>query len=206
LRMPSIPGDYEIRYQLAEEREVVHRVPITITETQVNLTHAPSAGIGESIEITWTGPDNRGDFISVHDADGDVWPINYTGARDGSPLTLRMPSIPGDYEIRYQLAEERAVVARTPISVTPVEVTLTAPASGKADSHVTVDWTGPGNRGDFISIHEVGGDVWGQNNESLRDGSSVELRLPETPGAYEIRYQLAEERAVIARIPISVTE
>jgi len=206
LRMPSTPGDYEIRYQLAEEREVVHRVPITITETQVNLTHAPSAGIGESIKITWIGPNNEGDFISVHDAGGDVWPINHTGARDGSPLTLRMPSIPGDYEIRYQLAEERAVVARTPISVTPVEVTLTAPASGKTDSHVTVDWTGPGNRGDFISIHEVGGDVWGQNNESLRDGSSVELHLPETPGAYEIRYQLAEERAVIARIPITVTE
>ncbi|MGH1412150.1 MAG: VWA domain-containing protein [Pelagimonas sp.] len=206
LRMPHKPGDYEIRYQLSEEREIIRRDPITITAAQVSLTAPAQAEIGQTIDVTWDGPGNRGDFISVNEAGGNEWPINDANVNDGSPLKLRMPHKPGAYEIRYQLAEERAVIHRVPITIEPVSVTITAPSDAKAGQQAEVTWTGPANRGDVISIHEVGGDTWAIKTKDIASGSPLMLQMPDQPGDYELRYQLAEERAVIHRVPITVSE
>ncbi len=206
LRMPQDPGAYELRYQLAEEQEIIYRQPITITAAAVTLSPPASAEQGETISIDWTGPDNKGDVISVHEAGGDVWSINRTQTAKGNPLQLRMPHQPGAYEIRYQLAEEQAVIHRVPIEVTAADIMLKAPASAAAGSEIELIWTGPDNQGDFISTHEVGGDVWAMTKTRTSKGSPLRLKMPDSPGDYEIRYQLAEEQAVIYRMPITVTE
>ncbi len=204
LRMPHEPGNYEIRYQLAEEREVILRQPITVVDVEVTITAPTSAEIGEVIEFTWTGPDNEGDFLSVKEAGGDVWGINSEGTHVGRSMKLRMPHLPGDYELRYQLAQERAVIHRVPITITDTEVSITAPTDAKAGQEVMITWDGPANDGDFISIKEVGGDVWGLHSNGVEPGSPIKLRMPDEPGEYELRYQLAQERAVIHRVPITV--
>ncbi|WP_299921421.1 VWA domain-containing protein [uncultured Pelagimonas sp.] len=204
LRMPHEPGDYEIRYQLAEEREVILRQPITIVDVAVTIDAPASAEIGEVIEFTWTGPDNEGDFLSVKEAGGDGWGINSEGTHVGSSMKLRMPHKPGAYELRYQLAQERAVIHRVPITITDTEVSITAPTDAKAGQEVMITWEGPANDGDFISIKEIGGDVWGLHSNGVEPGSPVKLRMPDQPGEYELRYQLAQERAVIHRVPITV--
>ncbi len=204
LRMPHEPGDYEIRYQLAEEREVILRQPITIVDVAVTIDAPASAEIGEVIEFTWTGPDNEGDFLSVKEAGGDGWGINSEGTHVGSSMKLRMPHKPGAYELRYQLAQERAVIYRVPITITDTEVSITAPTDAKAGQEVMITWEGPANDGDFISIKEIGGDVWGLHSNGVQNGKPVKLRMPDEPGEYELRYQLAQERAVIHRVPITV--
>ncbi|WP_299937840.1 VWA domain-containing protein [uncultured Pelagimonas sp.] len=204
LRMPHEPGDYEIRYQLAEEREVILRQPITIVDVAVTIDAPASAEIGEVIEFKWTGPDNEGDFLSVKEAGGDGWGINSEGTHVGSSMKLRMPHKPGAYELRYQLAQERAVIHRVPITITDTEVSITAPTDAKAGQEVMITWEGPANDGDFISIKEIGGDVWGLHSNGVEPGSPVKLRMPDQPGEYELRYQLAQERAVIHRVPITV--
>ncbi|MBO9464900.1 VWA domain-containing protein [Tropicibacter sp. R15_0] len=204
LRMPHKPGDYEIRYQLAEERGIIHRVPITIVDAQVSITVPAQAEIGQTIDVTWDGPGNQGDFLSVKEAGGDVWGINSRDVGEGSPLKLRMPHKPGDYEIRYQLAEERGIIHRVPITIIGTHVDLQAPGDAKAGQNALIAWEGPGNQGDFISIKEVGGDEWGIHSSAVNDGGPISLRMPDQPGQYELRYQLGEERAVIHRVPITV--
>lgn len=205
LRMPHKPGDYEIRYQLAEEREVILRKPIKIVDAQVSITVPAQAEIGQIIDVTWDGPGNQGDFLSVKEAGGDVWGINSRDVAEGSPLKLRMPHKPGDYEIRYQLAEERGIIHRVPITIIGTHVDLQAPSDAKAGQNALIVWEGPGNQGDFISIKEVGGDEWGIHSREVNDGGPISLRMPDQPGQYELRYQLGEERAVIHRVPITVT-
>jgi Ca-activated chloride channel family protein len=44
--------------------------------------------------------------------------VNYAYASRGSPVTLRMPKEPGDYELRY-IQGNKKLLARRPIKVVP---------------------------------------------------------------------------------------
>ena len=41
----------------------------------------------------------------------------YTYTRSGSPLTVKAPKEPGNYELRYVTAQDKKVLARLPITV-----------------------------------------------------------------------------------------
>ena len=66
-------------------------------------------------------------------------------------------------------------------------------------------WTGPDYDRDYISIGKVGED--GYENYAFTDsGNPVTVALPETPGEYELRYFIGQDRAVIGTRPITVTK
>src|SRR5690606_7635968 len=115
------------------------------------------------------------------------------------------PSEPGEYEIRYVLNQDAKVLATVPISVTPVEATLSAAGSAPAGSELTAEWTGPGYDGDYHTVAEPGTDGHDYVNYTyVREGSPLALELPEEPGTYEIRYILDQDSRILAAIPITV--
>ena len=66
---------------------------------------APKAEVGSKLEVRWTGPAAKGDFVSIDKAgapDNTYGPYAYPSA--GNPLTLLVPTAPGQYEIRYHAA------------------------------------------------------------------------------------------------------
>ncbi|MFY0622495.1 MAG: VWA domain-containing protein, partial [Pelagimonas sp.] len=142
------------------------------------VTGPDTAVIGSTIEVSWDGPAGDGDFVSVHEVNGDVWPINYSAISNGNPLALRMPGQPGKYELRYQIARDRTVIARTPIEITDALVTMEAPDTAEIGATIQIQWTGPDHRGDFISVHEVNGDVWPINYTATNEGTPLDLRMP----------------------------
>lgn len=204
LKMPTQPGDYEIRYQLSQGGEILATRAISVTPVAVTLEAPAEAAAASDITVNWTGPDYDRDYISVA-APGERSYVNYTYTEQGNPLTLTLPANPGEYEIRYQLAQGGEVIATRPITVTPLKVSLEATDSAVAGATISVGFEGPDYTRDYIAVSEVGENGY-VNYAYTSNGNPVELVMPPSPGTYELRYVLDEGKTVAARRQITVTE
>ena len=207
LEMPTEPGNYLIRYYVSQDTTILAEVPISITAASASLTAPAAAMAGSSVEVGWIGPDYEGDYIGIGrvDAEGSARWERYTYTNRGNPLRIDMPSAPGEYVIRYFVQQDETVLAEVPISLTAAAATLTAPAEAAAGSTIEVGWTGPGNDGDYIGIGLADGSDSGWVSYAYtRDGNPARLTLPETPGAYVLRYFLGVDDSSILEVPITL--
>ena len=203
LRMPLEPGNWELRY-VQDGKKVLAVKELVATDLTVNLTADETAGVGSAVELGFDGPGWKNDWLTVVAPDaaenryGD-----YEYAREGSPVTLKMPVEPGEYELRYVLDGRRVVGVKT-ITVEDVDASVSGPASVTPEKRFNVDWFGPGNHNDWITIvaPDAADNRYGDYGYT-REGNPVELRAPKEPGEYELRYVLDNKR-VIARTPITV--
>ncbi|MFV2052550.1 VWA domain-containing protein [Aliiroseovarius sp. YM-037] len=205
LLMPPTPGSYELRYILADGRSVLATKPIEITPVEASLDAPEAATAGETVDIGWTGPDYDRDYISVARLDDPRGYENYVYTRDGSPGGLVMPSEPGEYEIRYVMAQATTVIASENVTVVPVEATLDAPAAAVAGSTLNVAWTGPDYARDYIAISQPG-DKGYETYTYSREGTPLGVKVPLEPGTYELRYVMSQDTTVLATQTLEVTE
>ena len=63
--------------------------------------------------VTWTGPDNQGDYIAIAEpgAPGNT-KVSYSWTTQGSPLSVRVPDALGRYELRYIQGQFRTILQR----------------------------------------------------------------------------------------------
>ena len=94
----------------------------------------------------------------------------------------------------------------TPGPVVVGPASLVAPDSVPADTLFKVDWVGPNNSGDYISIIAASKRKWsGEPYFYTYGGTPKYLQSSTQPGAYEIRY-IGGNKKVLARRPITVTD
>lgn len=205
LRMPLEPGDYEIRF-IQGGSKILARQAIKVNAAAASVSAKTSAVAGETVSVTFTGPaGGSGDFITITKPDApDNKYMSYAYTRNGSPANIRMPLDPGTYEIRFVQANEK-VLARQAITVTAATATLSAPAQAAAGSTISVTFTGPpSGSGDYIAIAEMGSDDLRYINYAYTsNGSPASLRMPTTPGDYELRFIQGNEK-LLARRAIKV--
>jgi hypothetical protein len=210
-QVPEEPGEYELRYLTAKEKFVLARRSVTVTDTTASLVAPEQAGIGERIKVEWEGPGNTYDIIALHTvgAPDDARPqVSRSITSNTSPAQLRMPEAPGEYELRYQLRKSKRTLATRPIVVLGAGANLDAPGEAAAGSKVAVSWEGPGNPYDLVALYPAGAadDADYVTSRSITSKRNpVTLRLPETPGDFELRYQLAKTKQVLARRPLVIT-
>ena len=184
VKMPKEPGEYELRYMLYKNYTVLATRPITVKNIEAVVNAPDQAITGESIVVDWAGPDAERDVIAVAKV-GVEKPINSVRTSRGKPLGLRMPTKPGEYELRYILHDGRITLATQPITVN--KMSLNAPDEATIGETVPVSWDGPGGKSGSIYVVEAGkrkASVYG----SAKGGSPFKMRMPATPGEYEIRY------------------
>jgi len=194
LRAPGEPGTWVVRYHSGEKGYAVFaKATVEVVPTTATVSVPATAGIGEKIDVAWTGPNHKGDFISVDSAGApDNRYGRYAYTSKGSPLNLVMPDEPGAYEIRYHLgARGYAVIGSAPIEVGQTSATLTFDSPVGAGSRLSIAWEGPENQGDFISIDPVGA-APGEYGEYayVSSGNPVEIDVPEEVGTYQVRYHI----------------
>jgi len=171
---------------------------------------------GQAFEVSWTGPDDLGGYIAVNRADdGPRDFIYFINAGDGPAAMLGAPSTAGEYEIRYILDSPRLILERRPLTVTDSEYTLDVPDEIPVSSQFQISWGGPLTEGDFVTIIEAGSEDVFKNGSTARlvEGQPATLTAPAEPGAYEVRYILANgyttypgmQRVVQASAPVQVT-
>ncbi len=206
IQMPAEPGDYELRYVLYNDRVILAAAPIRATASSASVSGPSEAAAGSYALVEWAGPDSNLDFVDIAPvgAAGNKG-LNVVRTKGGSPLRIQMPAEPGAYELRYVLYNDRVILARASIKVTPPEVTLSAPSSVGSGQPIVVEWTGPNADLDFIAIAPVG--VPGNKDAGktqTREGSPLIVKAPDAPGDYEVRYVLYNGREILARKPITV--
>jgi Ca-activated chloride channel family protein len=204
---PGEVGAGEIRYMSGQGDLVLARRPINFVAAEVTLTAPDEAVAGSAVEITWTGPNNQNDYLTIVGKaapDGERGAIAYTG--QGSPLKVTAPGEPGPGEIRYMRGQDDQVLARRALAITAAKITLKAPARVPLREPVRVEWTGPNNQNDYLTIVPQGTpDVHSENHAWTMSGSPATLSPPDVPGPCEIRYVNGQDDRVLARISIEIT-
>lgn len=204
--VPETPGDYEITYFMRQDRTPVAKIAFKATEVTAQIIAPSEASAGSSIEVGWSGPDYKDDYIGIGrvDATGGAQWENWTYTRDGNPVELLMPAEPGDYLITYFQRQDRTPLVTVPITLKPLETSVTAPERAIAGETITVEWTGPDYKDDYIGIGRVdatGGNQW-QNWVYTREGSPTQLLMPAEPGEYLITYFQRQDRTPLVSVPI----
>jgi len=118
LRAPNDPGEYELRYILDADGEILARSAITVVTTAVTVRAPPTVEAGTRFEVVWTGTAADGDFLAVAPAGSKPRRhLDWATTTVGSPLTLAAPFKPGDYEVRYISGKDTSIVASCPLTV-----------------------------------------------------------------------------------------
>jgi hypothetical protein len=164
---------------------------------------------GAEFEVQWTGPNNAQDFISLVPAGAaeGTYERGYKYTRAGTPLTLTAPDTGGAYELRYLMgAAPYRTLGRLPVTVTSTSASVSAPASVAAGSAFAIDWLGPDNPRDFITIVPAGAAAKEYEVYVYTElGNPVELNAPEVAGEYEVRYLTGQTYDTLASAAVTVT-
>jgi hypothetical protein len=207
LRAPDTAGEYEVRYLLGSAGyRTLGRRPVTVTGTEASLDAPQAVAAGAPLEVAWTGPDNKRDFITIvaaGAADRSYEAYAYTAR--GNPLPLNAPEIAGDYEIRYLTGQTYATLASVPLTVTSVTAELAAPSTAPARDAVSVTWEGPGNATDYVIILPVGSDNNARGHYAyVSRGKELRIATPEEPGEYELRYLTSGKRLTLGKRALTI--
>ena len=150
LSAPEKPGNYEVRYILGVGDTVIARQPITIGGVTASLTAPAQVAAGAKFKVSWSGPNNPRDFITMVKAGAaEKTYERYAYTDKGSTLELIAPDEPGNYELRYATGTAYLTLARAAIVVGAISGTITGPAQAIAGETFKVSWKGPDNAAQF---------------------------------------------------------
>jgi len=229
---PPEPGRYEIRYVMFNgyttypgmQHAVQVRRPLTVTDVVARIT-APDTAVGgstismqveppgewedDAISVVQPGAlksnaKSRNSLIRMKQADGRFY--------------IRVPDLPGQYEIAYFLNPGSRVVTREPLTITRASASVDAPDSVKVGEAFDVTYSGPAFSGDRIIIAPADTPdekMWGWNanygffvkqDENVGTYRENQSTRNLKPGNYEARYVTGLQHIVLARDSIIVTE
>ncbi|MFT3869902.1 MAG: hypothetical protein QM715_15740 [Nibricoccus sp.] len=206
LTAPMQAGGYEVRYVAARSKKILGRASIEVKPVEATLTAPEEAVAGTVISVGWTGPNNAGDYVTVvpkGTPDGQYG--NYTETAKGALLNLTLPPTAGEAELRYMSAQGRLVLGRRAIKIVAAAVSLVAADEAIAGSLLTINWTGPKNAGDYITIvAKTKPDGQYGNYTEVSKGSPLTVLVPIEPGEAELRYMTGQGAKVLARRGLQV--
>lgn len=204
--LPPEAGEAELRYMTGQGKLVLARRPLKILTSSVKLEAPDQVIAGAVFNVSWQGPNNPSDYITVVPAntpDGQYQ--NYTDTHKGSPLPVTALIAPGDAEVRYMTGAGARVLARRAIKIVAATVSLDASNQATAGSVVEIRWTGPNNAGDYITIVPVKlPDGQYRRYADTARGSPSKVEAPSEVGPAEIRYMSGQGARVLARRPIEI--
>lgn len=204
------PGEAEIRYVSGQDARILASAPITIGEANVLVTGPEAVEAGEEFEVSWKGPGNQGDYITVVKADsppGTYGSYAYAkNSKDGKVEVLADEIAGDDYEIRYVEGQDGKTLAAAPLVIRPVTASLSAPETCLAGESVEIDWKGPAFKLYYITIVPKRAPEGTYENYfyTSNEESPTLLKAPETSGEAEIRFVTNVRDLTLATRPITI--
>ncbi|WP_444994437.1 VWA domain-containing protein [Aliikangiella sp. IMCC44359] len=180
----------ELTKALNSAKEIVTDKSV-LKEGKASVQAPTEVVAGSHFEVEWTGPKNRLDLLIIKSLDNKKsFGYSYIGHEEKkSPASIQAPETPASYYIYYQLPDKRTL-AKTTIKVIPAKAEVLPPATVLAGTKFDVQWSGPQNRFDSISLFSIDGKKQYSyqyiHNEDATSPTS--LFAPEKPGQYEVRY------------------
>jgi hypothetical protein len=209
LAAPEKPGSYEVRYILGAGDTVIARQAIAVGAVTATLTAPAQVASGAKFKVSWTGPNNPRDFVTVVKAETREKTYDrYVYTDKGPTLEFTAPDEPGNYEVRYATGSGYLTLARVAITVTSVSGTLSGPAQAVAGEPFPVSWKGPDNERNFVTIVARGarsGAFTGSYFYTTTKTNPGRLVAPLAAGDYELRYYTGEKLLTLASAAIQIT-
>jgi len=204
---PETAGVYELRYLMGTPpHRTLGRRSLTVRGITASVTVAAEIAAGAQFAVTWAGPDNLQDFLTIVPAGTPQKEFgNYAYTKKGNPAALLAPEQPGSYEVRYLTGQSYTMLASVPLELLPVSASVSGPLSVEARSVAVVTWQGPDNPQDYVIILPKGADnrTTGHFAYTAR-GSKLRIQTPDEPGQYEFRYLTARKRLTLATQAVTV--
>ena len=199
------PGSYEIRYVSGQSEATLASRLVTIEAVSTSLEAASTAVAGSSVTVTWKGPNAARDYVTIVAVGADEGSYNgYAYTADGATLEVKSPDAAGNYEIRYVSGQSDTTLARRPITLTAPTILMEPQGVVRAGQPFTVEWLGPDNARDYLSIALVGSDDDAYISYAYTQrGSPASFTAPEG-GTYELRYVSGQSDTVLARVALVV--
>jgi hypothetical protein len=211
LQMPPTAGDFELRVcAAASPYRTLARHAIRLVAADAKVQAPANIKAGGQFEITWSGPNNPRDYITIGDANTKYMDYRYTS--DGSPVKITAPEKPGEYEVRYILGAGDTVIAAQKVTVGSVLASVSVPAQITAGAPLSIKWEGPANPRDYLTIVKAGAaeQTWGRY-EYVTRGNPLSMAAPDAPGEYEVRYlsaannTLARAKFIVGAVSGAIT-
>ncbi len=206
LKAPSEPGIYELRYILDVGGKTLATASIEVIAAEASVTGPETVVTGAAFDIGWSEPVNSRDMIGIVPMGADEGTRGtYLRVGDKTEGSLKAPSEPGMYELRYILDVGGKTLATAPIEVVETEIGIAGPGTVRAGTDVDISWSSTVHGRDMIAIVPMGADE-GTRGTYMRIGDKTEGRLkaPDATGMYEIRYILDVGGKTLAGIPLEV--
>jgi hypothetical protein len=186
--------------------EATPSTPAASSELSAEVNAPDSAEIATRIEVSWKGPANSDDYISVARPDQPPGAfVSKTLVREGNPLKLWMPSDPGEFEVRYILGHGTKLLAKAPIAIRAVTAKVEPAGPVNVAAWIEVKWEGPARDGDYISVARPDQKPGAfASSTPVKTGNPLKVRAPSDAGDYEVRYILARGVKLLAKAPITV--
>jgi hypothetical protein len=180
--------------------------PGILVGQSATLTAPDRVVVGSMISLSWTGPSEALEFISIDPAGApEVQYGSYVYARVAQPAELRAPDVPGAYVLRYHQGNAGyPVLASHAFEVTDAQATFDALAPVDAGAQVTISWRGPASQGDFISIDPTDAPEQQYGPYAYTTASPATIRAPDAAGSFLVRYHLATTYRVIGQTVLTV--
>ena len=134
------------------------QTPIVLAGREITLELPVTVVAGTPFEVTWEAIEADLDYVTIVAADADEGSYeSYFYTADGPTGTLVAPITEGVYEIRFVSGLDAATMAASEIAVTPLEITIDAPATVTAGADFEVSWTWPQRAGRLSDDRRSGG-------------------------------------------------
>jgi Ca-activated chloride channel homolog len=209
LRLPDTMRELEARFVTESDRgalQLLGRRAFHCSQSRISVDAPEKIENGTPLQISWEGPYLTGDHITITGGDeAEAADAVCILAASGGPVTLTAPMVPGEYQIRYVTGLGRALT-RTNLEVYEVLATLKAPTELEPGEEFEVEWTGPNDSQDYLSISLPESEKENYIDwRPVASGNPLRLRAPQEPGEYELRYVRSSDGALLAREPLAVT-
>ena len=205
LTAPFSPGDYVIRYQSATG-DTLTSARLDVFEVLASLDAPSQAAPGREVEVSWTGPDDPTDFISIAEpaSPADEY-LTWSPTATGSPARLRAPSRPGEFEYRYVRGGNAEILSRIPLKTVAAPVSMLVPEIVVAGTRFAVILEGTPAANDLVVIAEIGSDDRSRIDWSYATAEgSLSLAAPFHPGKFEVRYISGDDLEITDRVFVTV--
>lgn len=127
-RAPSKPGRYELRFLSQDRRVVLARQSFEVEAAPVRLVALEFVDPADELNVWWAGPGDGTDSLTLaRVGTQDSRYLSKQSVGKGNPLTLKAPTQPGTYEMRYVNGTDNRVLFRRKLVVAESQPKLLGP-------------------------------------------------------------------------------
>lgn len=120
LTAPVRPGAYQLRYWNGHGSAVLATRPITVASMEVVVRGPGTVPAGQRFEASWSGPGATRDAVDVFNAATGKVLVSarvINGDYQNRSVSIKAPSEPGRYQLRYYNGDSATVLFETPLTV-----------------------------------------------------------------------------------------